>query len=350
MDTHHVTPRTDRSGPGARPDVEVAALDLSGTVVSVNEAWERFALENGGDPSRTGIGTSFLGVCDAAGDDPVAVLAASAVRAALAGQLPAPLSMVIPCHAPHDRRWFDMLVTPRLSKDRRPEGATLELWCRGPVGDDPGSTAVLGQADLAGVVQDHLSISVELHARVVGRLFALAMDVHALATQVGDELTRCRLMEVVEGVDDAIVALRRTVFDLTEAPVADLALRGCLSQALDLAAAGSDLETTLAVPGGIDLSLSDRDVVDVVSVVREGVDRAQRAAAGTVAVRVGVDRSAIVVEVSHDWSHDEVGLGTTTPTSQRWAGRVRDEPGAEGQGRWTSWVVRLEPEGPAAPP
>ena len=112
--------RSDWPGDGAHSDAEVALLDLSGTVVAVNEAWERFARENGGDPDRTGVGTSYLAVCESAGDDPVAALAAAAVRAALAGELPAPLSVVIPCHGPDGQRWFDMLVSPRLRRGERP--------------------------------------------------------------------------------------------------------------------------------------------------------------------------------------------------------------------------------------
>ncbi|KRF30586.1 PAS domain-containing protein [Nocardioides sp. Soil805] len=286
------------SAPGTPPDTEVAVLDASGTVVSVNDAWERFARENGGDPSLTGVGTSFLAVCDAAGDDPVAVLAASAVRAALAGKLPASLSMVIPCHTPDDQRWFDMLVAPRLDEERRPVGATLELTHRSAPVDVPHDvTAPVTGDDI--LVREHLRISAELHARIVGRLFGLAMDVHALAAQVGDERTRWRLMSVVEGVDDVIVALRRTVFDLTQAPVPDLTVRNRLSQALDQAAADSGLETTLQVRG-TSRRLSDRHVVDVVSVVLDGVTRALQGAATAVTVRVSVEEDEIVVEVTHE--------------------------------------------------
>ena len=44
------------------PDVgvEVALLDRSGVIVSVNEAWQAFALANGGDPERVGRGVSYL--------------------------------------------------------------------------------------------------------------------------------------------------------------------------------------------------------------------------------------------------------------------------------------------------
>lgn len=43
-----------------------AILDDRGRIVSVNAAWRLFAEANGGDPARTGIGVSYLTVCERA--------------------------------------------------------------------------------------------------------------------------------------------------------------------------------------------------------------------------------------------------------------------------------------------
>ena len=112
--------------PPADVGVEVALLDLNGVIVSVNDAWQAFAVGNGGDPARTGPGVSYLDAC-AAADDPAAAQVASAILAALAGDLPGSLTVEVPCHSPYAERWFDVLVSTRLDDDGRSVGATVTL-------------------------------------------------------------------------------------------------------------------------------------------------------------------------------------------------------------------------------
>ncbi len=335
METHSAQHRPDRPGDGAPSDAEVALLDLSGTVVAVNEAWERFARENGGDPDRTGVGTSFLAVCEGAGDDPVAALAAAAVRAALAGQLPAPLSVVIPCHGPGGQRWFDMLVSPRLDDEHVLVGAAVTLSPRAaPPDREPRDVRV----------EEQLRIAAELHARVVHKLFAIAMDLQGLAALVGDQRTKRRLWAGVDAVDDTILAIRRTVFDLDESPSPPPGLRQRLSQVLDEVSAGSGLATTLAVPGMIDRSVSDRQAVDVAAVVREIVLGAVRDVSATaVDVRLRLDRDEIVVDVLQDGSGRPTGHEHAPLPVDRWGGRWISEVAPGGAGRRTLWVVGLDP-------
>ena len=107
--------------------VEVALLDRDGVIAWVNPAWQAFAAANGGDPDRTGRGVSYLQACAAAGDDPAAQDVAASIRAALAGDLPAPLVVEVPCHSPAADRWFDVLISSRLADDGRVLGATVTL-------------------------------------------------------------------------------------------------------------------------------------------------------------------------------------------------------------------------------
>src|SRR5208282_1796458 len=112
-------------GGGVRTDVgvEVALLDRDGVISWVNQAWQAFAAANGGDPARTGVGVSYLRACADAGDDPVAKDVASAIRAALAGDLPGPLTVEVPCHSPATERWFDVLISSRYDDQGRSLGA-----------------------------------------------------------------------------------------------------------------------------------------------------------------------------------------------------------------------------------
>jgi PAS domain S-box-containing protein len=52
---------------------------------------------------------------------------AAAIRAALAGDLPDPMTIDVPCHSPATERWFAMLVSSRFADDGRRQGATVTL-------------------------------------------------------------------------------------------------------------------------------------------------------------------------------------------------------------------------------
>jgi anti-anti-sigma factor len=112
---------------GTDVGVEVALLDRDGVIAWVNQAWQAFAATNGGDPARTGSGASYLQACGAAGDDPVAQEVAGAIRVALAGDLPSPLTVEVPCHSPATKRWFDVLISSRFDDQGRCLGATVTL-------------------------------------------------------------------------------------------------------------------------------------------------------------------------------------------------------------------------------
>ena len=120
--------RTGAAGPPpADVGVEVALLDQDGVIVSVNDAWQAFAVGNGGDPARMGPGVSYLDACATAADDPAAAQVATAIRAALEGRLPGSLTVEVPCHSPYAERWFDVLVSTRDDDDGRSVGATVTL-------------------------------------------------------------------------------------------------------------------------------------------------------------------------------------------------------------------------------
>lgn len=44
----------------------IAAIDRHGEIISINAAWQRFAIANGIDPQSVGVGTNYLQVCDTA--------------------------------------------------------------------------------------------------------------------------------------------------------------------------------------------------------------------------------------------------------------------------------------------
>ena len=109
----------ERQAVEADAGVEVALLDRDGVIGWVNPAWQAFAAANGGDRSALVRCVFDLQACAAAGDDLAAQDVAAAIRAALAGDLPAPLVVEVPCHGPAADRWFDLLISSRLADDGR---------------------------------------------------------------------------------------------------------------------------------------------------------------------------------------------------------------------------------------
>ena len=100
-------------------------LDTRGHLVSVNQAWRRFADANGLQGPPYAIGCDYLAVCDSAARQagvPEAAAVATGLRAVLQGRQPS-FSMEYPCHSPTEQRWFQLTATPL--SDHSPLGAVL---------------------------------------------------------------------------------------------------------------------------------------------------------------------------------------------------------------------------------
>lgn len=91
----------------------LAVLEETGTIISTNDSWMKFAEENCGFPCATGIGANYLAVCDGAVGDGAEEAArfAAGIRSVLGGDTPR-FSMEYPCHSPQEQRWFVGYVTP----------------------------------------------------------------------------------------------------------------------------------------------------------------------------------------------------------------------------------------------
>jgi hypothetical protein len=189
---------------------EAAVLDRHGVIVWVNEAWLSFAAANQGDPARTGLGVSYLEACAAAGDDPVALEVAAAIRRALAGDLPGPLTVEVPCHSPGTARWFDVRISSRRDNDERHLGATVTLALSrsepraAAPGRPPGT-----DAEPAGP-----------RHRVMRRLHAADLALEATLDLLGDHPAAGSVRDAASHLKLAIADVRDGAFD-RRAPPAD---------------------------------------------------------------------------------------------------------------------------------
>ncbi len=90
----------------------IAILDEHGTIIEVNEAWNRFASENDFRGAHRGVGDNYLHLCDASTGrfSEEAALVAAGIRAVMAGSQ-AEFHLEYPCHSSRDHRWFVVRVT-----------------------------------------------------------------------------------------------------------------------------------------------------------------------------------------------------------------------------------------------
>ena len=92
----------------------IAVLDEQGKIVAVNQAWRRFANENGGSHTQGFLGGNYLTACQPDGGleaDSDASLAAEGLRAVMEGRQPS-FQIEYACHTPTSKRWFLMHVWP----------------------------------------------------------------------------------------------------------------------------------------------------------------------------------------------------------------------------------------------
>jgi two-component system, cell cycle sensor histidine kinase and response regulator CckA len=91
----------------------IAVLDPDGNIIAVNQSWINFARQNGvRDTSAIGVGRNYLEICRRAGggrSNEFAEKAYEGIKEVISG-VSKDFVLEYPCHAPHERRWFQMHV------------------------------------------------------------------------------------------------------------------------------------------------------------------------------------------------------------------------------------------------
>ena len=93
---------------------QIAVLDNTGVIVTVNQSWRNFLIENGGDAGTDDVGKNYLEVCQNAfinNDDSFAKAALEGICKVISGEL-STFKLEYPCHSPSRQRWFVMRVNP----------------------------------------------------------------------------------------------------------------------------------------------------------------------------------------------------------------------------------------------
>ena len=90
----------------------IAVLDGQGTIITVNEAWIRFAMENEGRAESSGPGTNYIEACLRVTDTSPEMQGIVDGIKAVQKRLKPVFWREYPCHSPHRQRWYLMTVTP----------------------------------------------------------------------------------------------------------------------------------------------------------------------------------------------------------------------------------------------
>ncbi|MEM5788012.1 MAG: LuxR C-terminal-related transcriptional regulator [Syntrophobacteraceae bacterium] len=90
----------------------IALLDGNGIILKTNQAWQRFARDNGMSSGFDCVGLNYLEICDLARAEPEkkAREVAEGIRAVMAERL-AEFATDYPCHSPTEKRWFYVRAT-----------------------------------------------------------------------------------------------------------------------------------------------------------------------------------------------------------------------------------------------
>ncbi len=92
----------------------IAVVDRHGTIIAINDGWERFARENGADDKMAtlGVGANYLEVCQRAAqeDDGQIQQVLDGLRGVLDHSRPT-FKHEYACHSPTEHRWFTMQVS-----------------------------------------------------------------------------------------------------------------------------------------------------------------------------------------------------------------------------------------------
>lgn len=230
----------------------IAVLDGEGRIVATNEAWERFAQQNGGVDTQTGIGVNYLHVCQGAcgessegADDVFAGI--GSVLAGHQGQF----SYEYPCHSREERRWFLLQVSGlsggvdgavllhiNITQRKLLEGKLLEHE----------KLKVLTTGLMNGQEDERRRIARELHDGLNQEAALLAIEMGMMIRQLPEEsAVRQTLVSCQQKAVELSDHIRRISHQLHPAALEHLGLVSALRAQCDEFAEKEGIETVLEV-------------------------------------------------------------------------------------------------------
>jgi PAS domain S-box-containing protein len=162
------------------------------------------------------------------------------------------------------------------------------------------------------LVSERERIARDLHDLVIQRLYAAGMSLQATIPLSTRPAVQERIAEAVESLDETIRDIRNTIFTMNKPDAVKGLLRSSVLELADESRETLGFSPSVHFEGPVDSIVPESVVPHVLAVVREALSNAARHASATyVAVRVAVDSSRLVVEVTDDG----IGIGASTRSS-----------------------------------
>ncbi len=197
----------------------IAVLAKDGAIIAVNDAWERFARDNGAEANAyTGVGSNYLATCRRAVDEDgeaadTAQKALTGIQAVLDGT-ESRFTLEYPCHSPTEKRWFLLLATPLKNGHSGAVLSHLNITERKQAEIEKARLleAVSAQSQQLRALSARLAeteeaerkqLALELHDRVGQNLTALSLNLSLIRGALDDVLPRSD--EVKLHLDDSAV-------------------------------------------------------------------------------------------------------------------------------------------------
>ena len=152
------------------------------------------------------------------------------------------------------------------------------------------------------ILSERNRLALELHDVVSQKLFSVTLTAEAAATQMDRDLVaaRAQIERVRELAAEALEELRSLILDLRPAELERDGLAGALRKEVDLLARIHGASIDLDIDPGFAIDTADRELA-LLRIVHEALHNAVRHAhAEHVAVRVGGDNGAVIIEVADD--------------------------------------------------
>ncbi|WAB83909.1 GAF domain-containing protein [Microcella daejeonensis] len=207
------------------------------------------------------------------------------------------------------------------------------------------------------VLDDRSRIAADLHDHVIQRIFAAGLGLQAAAGRIEDTAVREQLEELVETLDESILAIRSTVFALTARHMDDPPLRHRILDLISDMSAMLPAAPRLALSGPIDFGLPPDMADDLLGVIREALTNvAKHSGARSAAVSVQVSEGRVTLEVDDDGKGTPAGIrrrsgmANIVRRAERWRGAAGygDRTGGGTVITWTALIPSEESEASAA--
>jgi signal transduction histidine kinase len=196
------------------------------------------------------------------------------------------------------------------------------------------------------VYADRDRIARDLHDHVIQRLFASGLSLQGVSLSLPPE-PAAKLERVVQGIDDTIRDLRRTIFSLRSPAIDAGTFRVRVLDVLGQAASALPHEPRLQLDGPLDSAVPGDVADDALAVLREGVSNAARHAAPTsVEISVTVNPAkALTITITDDGRGMPApltrssGLTNCRARADSHGGTFEIRPGPDGRGTQLFWSV-----------